>query len=107
MAVPGTNGFVGELLVLAGAFGASKVTGAVAILGAMLGAAYMLRLIRRLALGPAVAIGPQPMWDVNGREIAATLPLAVFVVWVGLHPKPFLGIIGPSLDHLLRQVVGN
>ena len=107
MAVPGTNGFVGELLVLAGAFGASKVTGAAAVLGAMLGAAYMLRLIRRMALGPAVATGPQPLWDVNGREIAATLPLAVFVIWVGLHPKPFLGILGPSLDHLLMQVLGH
>jgi len=106
MAVPGTNGFVGELLVLSGAFGASMITGAVAILGAMLGAAYMLRLIRRVALGPVVEIGSSPLWDLSSREIAGTLPLATFVFWVGFYPAPFLEILGPSLDHLLAQVTG-
>ena len=106
MAVPGTNGFVGELLVLSGAFGSNMALGAVAILGAMLGAAYMLRLIRRVALGPVVEIGTQPPWDVNGRELAAILPLAVFVIWVGFYPTPFLDVMGPSLDHLLIQVLG-
>ena len=106
MPVPGTNGFVGELLVLSGAFGANMALGAVAILGAMLGAAYMLRLIRRVALGPVVEIGTQPPWDVNGRELAAILPLAVFVIWVGFYPTPFLDVLGPSLDHLLIQVLG-
>ena len=106
MAVPGTNGFVGELLVLSGAFGANMAMGAVAILGAMLGAAYMLRLIRQVALGPVVEFGTQPPWDINGRELAAILPLAVFVIWVGFYPTPFLEILGPSLDHLLIQVLG-
>jgi len=107
MAVPGTNGFVGELLVLSGAFGANKTMGAVAVLGAMLGAAYMLRLIRRVALGPAVEIGGQPLWDIDGREIVAILPLAIFVIWIGFYPGPFLDIMGPSLDHLLTQVLGH
>ena len=107
MAVPGTNGFVGELLVLSGAFGANKAVGAVAVLGAMLGAAYMLRLIRQVALGPVVEFGTQPLWDINGREMAGILPLAVFVVWVGFYPTPFLEIMGPSLDHLLSQVLGH
>jgi NADH-quinone oxidoreductase subunit M len=106
MAVPGTNGFVGELLVLSGAFGSNMALGAVAILGAMLGAAYMLRLIRRVALGPVADFATPPPWDVNGREMAAILPLAVFVIWLGFYPKPFLEILGPSLDHLLIQVVG-
>ena len=101
MAVPGTNGFVGELLVLSGAFRANKTMGAVAVLGAMLSAAYMLRLIRRVALGPAVEIGAQPLWDIDGREIAGILPLAIFVIWIGFYPAPFLDIMGPSLDHLL------
>ena len=80
--------------------------GAVAVLGAMLGAAYMLRLIRRVALGPAVEFGPQPLWDIDGREIAGILPLAIFVIWIGFYPAPFLDIMGPSLDHLLTQVLG-
>lgn len=105
MAVPGTNGFVGELLVLSGAFAAGKATGAVAIVGAMLGAAYMLRLIRRVGLGPAVHSTTESIWDVNGRELSAILPLAVFVIWVGFYPAPFLDILGPSLNHLLTQVL--
>jgi NADH-quinone oxidoreductase subunit M len=106
MAVPGTNGFVGELLVLSGAFASGKATGAVAIVGAMLGAAYMLRLIRRVGLGP---VGPSklpPLWDISGREMSATLPLAIFVIWMGFYPMPFLDILGPSLNNLLTQVLG-
>ncbi|RUW29341.1 NADH-quinone oxidoreductase subunit M, partial [Mesorhizobium sp. M1E.F.Ca.ET.041.01.1.1] len=44
--------------------------------------------------------------DVNAREMAAILPLAVFVVWIGLYPKPFLEIIDASVEHLLAQVHG-
>jgi NADH-quinone oxidoreductase subunit M len=43
---------------------------------------------------------------VNARELVAILPLAVFVLWVGLYPKPFLAIIDPSVKHLLAQVHG-
>jgi NADH-quinone oxidoreductase subunit M len=43
---------------------------------------------------------------VNARELAAILPLAVFVLWVGLYPKPFLDIIDASVKHLLAQVHG-
>ncbi|MCZ6465918.1 MAG: NADH-quinone oxidoreductase subunit M, partial [Alphaproteobacteria bacterium] len=79
MAVPGTNAFVGELLVLSGAFGANKAIGAVAVAGAVLSAAYMLGFYRQVALGPAVAMGGRGMWDVTAREMAGILPLVVFV----------------------------
>ena len=103
MAVPGTNTFVGELLVLSGAFGANKAIGAVAVAGAVLSAAYLLRMFRQMALGPAVPIGGRQLWDVNAREMAAILPLVVFVFWVGFYPKPFLEIIRVSVEHLLVQ----
>ncbi|WP_282610173.1 NADH-quinone oxidoreductase subunit M [Pelagibius sp. Alg239-R121] len=106
MAVPGTNGFVGELLVLSGAFATGKATGAIAIVGAMLSAAYMLRLIRRVGLGPLIHDKTRSLWEINGREMSAALPLAIFVIWVGFYPAPFLDILGPSLDHLLGQVLG-
>ena len=106
IAVPGTNAFVGELLVLAGAFGANKAIGAVAVAGAVLSAAYMLGFYRQVALGPAVAMGGRGMWDINAREMAGILPLVVFVFWVGLYPMPFIDILHVSVEHLLAQTMG-
>ena len=103
MAVPGTNAFVGELLVLSGAFGANKAIGAIAVAGAMLGAAYLLRMFRQMALGPVVSIGGRQLWDINAREMAGILPLVVFVFWIGFYPKPFLEILHVSVEHLLVQ----
>ncbi len=104
MALPGTNAFVGELLVLSGGFAANLALGAVAVLGALLSAAYLLGMYRKVALGPATVGARFKVRDVNGREMAAILPLAVFVFWVGLYPKPFLAIIDSSVTHLLQQV---
>ncbi len=104
MALPGTNAFVGELLVLSGGFAANLTLGAVAVLGALLGAAYLLGMYRKVALGPASVGARFKVRDVNGREMVAILPLAVFVFWVGLYPKPFLAIIDNSVTHLLQQV---
>lgn len=111
MAVPGTNGFVGELLVISGAFGANILIGAVAVAGAMLSAAYLLSLFRRVALGPAQgrvlsAEQDKPYWDLDPREIAAAAPLVVLVFWLGLYPGPFLDILRASVEHLLIQVSG-
>ncbi|RWD19127.1 MAG: NADH-quinone oxidoreductase subunit M, partial [Mesorhizobium sp.] len=107
MALPGTNSFVGELLVLSGAFAANLAVGAAAVLGALLGAAYLLGMYRNVALGPASVGARFKIRDVNARELVAILPLAVFVLWVGLYPKPFLDIIDASMRHLLAQVHGD
>ncbi len=104
MALPGTNAFVGELLVLSGGFAANLTLGAVAVLGALLSAAYLLGMYRKVALGPATVGARFKVRDVNGRELVAILPLAVFVLWVGFYPKPFLAIIDSSVTHLLQQV---
>ena len=90
--------------MLTGTFGANLALGAAAVLGALLGAAYLLGMYRRVALGPARVGARFDVWDVDRRELAAILPLAVFVLWVGLYPKPFLDIIHASVEHLLAQV---
>jgi NADH-quinone oxidoreductase subunit M len=104
MALPGTNSFVGELLVLSGAFAANLAAGAAAVLGALLSAAYLLGMYRKVALGPVNAGARFKICDVNAREMAAILPLAVLVLWVGLYPKSLLDIIDASVKHLLVQV---
>ncbi len=106
MALPGTNSFVGELLVLSGGFAANPAITATAVLGALLGAAYLLGMYRKVALGPVRLPGGAKARDVNARELIAILPLAVLVFWVGLYPKPFLGIIDASVKHLLVRVHG-
>ncbi|MEX0318765.1 MAG: NADH-quinone oxidoreductase subunit M [Ruegeria sp.] len=106
MALPGLNSFVGELLILSGAFAARPVIAAISILGALLAAAYLLSMFRRVALGAAEVGERFRIWDLTRREVAAALPLAVLVIWIGLYPKPFLTIIGASAEHLLEQVHG-
>ncbi|MFS8113062.1 NADH-quinone oxidoreductase subunit M [Rhizobium jaguaris] len=104
MALPGTNSFVGELLVLSGGFAANLAAGAAAVLGALLGAVYLLGMYGKVALGPPTVGFQFKVRDVNAREMAAILPLAVFVLWIGIYPKPFLNIIDVSVQHLLAQV---
>ena len=107
MAVPGTNGFIGELLVLSGTFGVNNWAASAGVLGALLGATYILGLYRQMLLGPVS--GPTTaakMWDLNKRELCCAVPLLVFIFWLGLYPKPFLSSLQPTISHLLGQTVG-
>lgn len=104
MALPGLNGFIGELLVLAAAFGVSGWAGAAGVLGALVGAAYLLGVYRQMLLGEVKTPGDVFVWDLGRRELACAAPLLLFVVWFGLYPKPFLTILQPSLDHLMSQL---
>jgi NADH-quinone oxidoreductase subunit M len=98
---PGTNSFVGELLVLIGTFKANPWVGAAIIPGVMLGAAYMLRLGQKLAWGePAKA---EEWKDLNAREWAYFVPLAILVVYLGLAPGLALRAIDPTLERVLAE----
>ncbi|HJO88571.1 MAG TPA: NADH-quinone oxidoreductase subunit M, partial [Alphaproteobacteria bacterium] len=79
---------------------------AIAVTGAVLSAAYLLGMFRKVALGPPVYEKGEAMWDMNGRELVAAIPLAVFVFWVGFYPQPFLDVMHVSVEHLLEQVQG-
>lgn len=106
MAVPGTNGFIGEILVLSGTYGVNNWAASAGVFGALLGAAYLLGVYRRMLLGPVAVPGAAQMWDLNKRELCCALPLLLFVFWLGLYPKPFLRILEPTLQHLLGQTMG-
>jgi NADH-quinone oxidoreductase subunit M len=98
---PGTNSFVGEALVLIGAFAAKPWIGFAIIPGVMLGAAYMLRLGQKLAWGePPKAKG----WkDLNVREWLYFAPLAALVVYIGLAPGLTLKAMDPTLNRVLTE----
>lgn len=103
-AFPGTNNFVGEFLVLVGAFERNIWVGAMVVPGAVLAAAYMLRPTQKMAWGePSNA---KEWKDLNVREWAYLLPLAFFVLYVGLAPTLFFKVMNPSLNNLLVEFRG-
>jgi NADH-quinone oxidoreductase subunit M len=104
LAFPGTNSFVGELLILAGGFAFSPGLAALTIPGVVLGAAYMLRMLQRIIWGGTDNPDTSYLSDLNLRETATLAFLAVFVIWIGLAPAPFTDVLHASVDHLLGQV---
>ena len=102
--LPGLNGFVGEFLILVGAFKANWVYAAWATSGIVLGAAYMLWLFQRVMFGPLSNPKNEKLLDLNFREIVVMLPLVAFAFWIGLYPKPFIKIMEPSVSYLVRRI---
>jgi NADH-quinone oxidoreductase subunit M len=104
LAFPGTNSFIGEFLVLAGAFTKTKVVAACAIPGAILAAAYMLRMLQKVVWGGTNNPDQSYLSDINFREIITLAPLLLFVLWIGLNPGPFLDVMHTSVNNLIQQV---
>jgi len=108
LAFPGTNSFVGELLVLTACFSKYKIVGGFAVVGAILAAAYMLRLVQKMVWADSDGhLHPgdrSQLFDLNLRETATLMFLAVFVFWIGFHPTPLLNVMDTSTAHLLKQV---
>ena len=104
LAIPGTNGFIGEIMVLAGTFRYNSIIAAVAIIGAVMGAVYLLSMYRKFAIGAITNRHIKEAKDIGGREIIAMAGLAIFVFWIGLNSKPFLDIMHVSVGHLLDQM---
>jgi NADH-quinone oxidoreductase subunit M len=100
---PGTNSFIGEFLILAGAFEFNKGLALAAIPGAVLAAAYMLRMLQKLLYGTENNPDQSHLKDLSVREIAYLAPFAVFVFWIGLGPQPFIDLIHVSVANLLDQ----
>jgi NADH-quinone oxidoreductase subunit M len=102
--LPGTNGFVGEFLILMGAFKARWWMGAIAVLGVIFGAAYFLWYYERAMLGPAGKAVKSTMSDLQFREIVIASALSVMIVWIGLYPSPFLRIMNGSVQALVDRL---
>ena len=102
--LPGTNGFVGEFLILLGAFNTRPWAAALATLGVVLGAVYMLRLYKRVFFGEVTNEENRKLIDLSGREIAVMAPLVLMIFWIGLYPKPFLRRIEPTTKVYLERI---
>lgn len=105
---PGLAPFVGEFLALSGAFAHIWWTGALAIPGAMLGAAYMLRPSIALVWGQPVTSGPNKprasWWDLLPREWAVLVPLVILTIILGLAPRLVLNLTEPALVQIHNRL---
>ncbi len=106
IAVPMTNGFVGEFLILLGTFKASHTFAIFAVSGVVLGAVYMLWMVKRVFFGPPgelVSDKHHPLHDLSIRELVVMAPLLILVFWMGLFPNGFLDYSKESIDHLVKD----
>lgn len=105
IALPGTNGFIGEFLILQGAFLTNPYSAAFGGLGVILGAVYMLWLCQKLLFGPITKEENKSLKDLNAREIAYLAPLIVLVFVMGLYPKAFVAKMEKSIAYFSETIV--
>jgi NADH-quinone oxidoreductase subunit M len=103
VALPGTAGFPGELLVIVGAFKVNPWVALGAALGMILGAAYMLWLYRRVAFGKITRDDLRALLDLSPREYAIFAPLIVLTLWMGIYPSSFLNVFEASVSALVMR----
>jgi NADH-quinone oxidoreductase subunit M len=104
LGLPGLNGFVGEFLVLVGAFQVSGVLAAVATTGIIFAAVYLLWMYQRVAFGEITHEENRRLSDLSPREWAVLVPVLVFIVWIGVYPSVFTGKTEATIAALLAQV---
>jgi NADH-quinone oxidoreductase subunit M len=102
--LPGTANFVGEFLALVGAYNANSWVAAVATLGIILGAAYMLYLYARVAFGESKNADAAAMPDLNAREWLMLAPIAAATLWMGVYPESFLAPMRKDVGVLLARI---
>ncbi len=103
IALPLTNGFVGEFMILAGSFKSFPLLTVLAVSGVVLGAVYMLTLYMKTMYGEIDEVKNGDLTDVTAREVATFLPLLALVFVMGIHPQPFLRLMQPSVDKLVAD----
>jgi NADH-quinone oxidoreductase subunit M len=101
--LPGTSGFVGELLVILGAFQVNVWYALAAATTLVFGAAYTLWMYKRVIFGAVTSDKVGGLTDVTSREVVFLSLLALAVLVMGLWPYPFLDVMHTSVEHLLQQ----
>ena len=105
--LPGLNGFIGEFLVLVGAYDSPNLDSNIYVIlsttAVIFSAVYLLWLFQRLMLGPIENDKNRSLKDINKNELLALVPILVFVVWIGVQPNTFLKITEKSVEKILMN----
>jgi NADH-quinone oxidoreductase subunit M len=104
IAVPGTNGFIGEFLVLLGSFRTYPVLAVIAATSVIIAAAYLLWAIQRILFNPLDKVENERVPDLSRRELALMAPLVAAIVWMGVYPAPVLRRMQPAAEQFVRLV---
>jgi NADH-quinone oxidoreductase subunit M len=104
MGLPLLNGFVGEFMILQGAYAANRVWAYWSVSGIVLGAAYLLWLYQRVFWGKITNEDNRHLVDIDRRELATLVPLVVLCFWIGIYPKPFLDFLDVPIQHVAAVV---
>jgi NADH-quinone oxidoreductase subunit M len=104
LGMPLLNGFVGEFTILLGAWDADPWWAVWAVLGIVLGAAYLLWLYQRVMFGEVTNPKNQGVKDVNLREFLYLTPLVLWAIWIGVYPKPYFEVMDRPVAFILERV---
>ncbi len=104
LGLPGTNGFVGEFLILVGSYQVAPVFTVIATVGIIFAAVYLLWMFRRVMFGPITNEENKKLTDLDGREIAILIPIIVMIFWIGIYPSTFLNKSEASVVALINRV---
>jgi NADH-quinone oxidoreductase subunit M len=102
--LPGTNGFVGEFLILIGAFRTYPVAATVATTGVIVAAMYLLWALQRVIYNKLDKPENEKLPDLSLRELVVLIPILAGIFWIGLYPKPILRRMEPAAQHLIDIV---
>ena len=104
--LPGTNGFVGEFLVLIGSFRTYPVLAIISATGVIFAAAYLLWALQRILFNPLDKPENTVLPDLNRRELALLVPMIAVIIWLGVYPAPVLRRMESSAQLLVDRVQG-
>ncbi len=102
--VPGTNGFIGEFLVLLGSYRTYPVLAVVAATSVIITAAYLLWAVQRIVFNPLDKPENEHIPDMNRRELLLMVPLLASIIWLGVYPAPVLRRLQPAAEQFVRIV---
>lgn len=102
--LPTTSNFIGEFLILVGVSYENFIFVVLAMGGIVLGAAYMLWMLQRVAFGEARTEVAKKLTDINAREMLAVIPLAIVVVGIGVYPGPLLETMDASVTFVVERL---
>src|SRR5438094_647581 len=104
LGLPGLNGFVGEFLILLGAFQVDRTLAVFATTGIIFAAVYLLWMYQRVIFGVITNEANRRLPDLSAREWAILLPILLLIVWIGVYPASFTGMTEASVEALVAQV---